>query len=93
MNNPEKLNARLTEVEKWKPEITTEFSEVTTTLRDDLDGLEQSLRKDIRKIRQETPSWLELNAVSKQNAEDEAKIIVDRVTEKAGAKGWFTYQG
>ena len=86
-NKADELHTRLHEVEKWKPKISEQVNNQINTLHDELNELESDVTKNMRKMRQEQPSWLELNAIVKRNAADKAKIIVDRVTEKAGGGG------
>ena len=83
-NKADELHTRLRQIESWKPKISEQMTTEMTSLRDDLDQLDNSVRKDIRKIRQDTPSWLELNAIVKSDAPESATIIVDRVKDKAG---------
>ena len=88
-NKADELHTRLRQIESWKPKISEQMTTEMTSLRDDLDQLDNSVRKDIRKIRQDTPSWLELNAIVKSDAPESATIIVDRVKDKAGGEGKY----
>merc|ERR1712106_394897 len=83
-NKADELHTRLHEVEKWKPKISEQVTNQINTLRDDLTELEGDVNKRMRKMRQDQPSWLELNAIVERNAEENVKIIVDRVVDKAG---------
>ena len=88
-NKADELHTRLRKIESWKPKISEQMTTEMTSLRDDLDQLDNCVRKDIRKIRQDTPSWLELNAIVKSDAPESATIIVDRVKDKAGGEGKY----